>query len=136
MAELKTKKTTASVDSFINKVDDKQKRDDCRKLIALMSKHTKSEPAMWGDAIVGFGTYKYTNSAGKQNDWFQIGFSPRKQALSIYLMSGFSRFPDLMPKLGKYKTGKGCLYVKYLSVIDVKVLEKLIKESLVTIKRR
>lgn len=126
MAELKTKPTKASVTEFVNAIDDPQKKADARKVAAMMRKATGKRAKMWGSSIVGFGTYEYTNTAGKDFEWPITGFSPRKQALTVYIMPGFSRFQPLMKKLGKYKTGKSCLYIKRLSDVDEKVLQKLI----------
>ena len=129
MAELKTKLNEASVEDFINSVDDEVKREDCRVVLELMSRATNEEPKMWGSSIVGFGTYHYKYASGREGDWMKIGFSPRKQNLTLYIMDGFDKYDELMSKLGKYKTGKSCLYVKSLADIDKKVLEKLVKES-------
>ncbi|MDJ0941378.1 MAG: DUF1801 domain-containing protein [Woeseiaceae bacterium] len=129
MAELKTKPTRASVTAFMNAIDDRQKKADARKVAAMMRAATGSRAKMWGPSIVGFGRYRYSNTAGKNFEWMLTGFSPRKQALTIYIMPGFSRFESLMKKLGKYKTGKSCLYIKRLSDVDEKVLEKLIVGS-------
>lgn len=129
MAELKTKETEESVEDFIDTLDDEQKRDDCRKIVALMSKATKSEPKMWGASIVGFGEYHYKYESGREGDWFVTGFSPRKQNLTLYVMDGFPKYEELLSKLGKYKTGKSCLYFKKLSDVDFAVLEELVNES-------
>ena len=129
MAELKTKPTRASVATFINSVDERQRRADSRKVAAMMRKATGERAKMWGTSIVGYGTYQYTNTAGVDFEWPITGFSPRKQALTIYIMPGFSNFDTLMKKLGKYKTGKSCLYIKRLSDVDEKVLQRLIDAS-------
>ena len=129
MAELKTKPTRASVATFINSVDERQRRADSRKVAAMMRKATGKRAKMWGTSIVGYGTYQYTNTAGVEFEWPITGFSPRKQALTIYIMPGFSHFEPLMKKLGKYKTGKSCLYIKRLSDVDEKVLQRLIDAS-------
>ena len=126
MAELKTKPTKASVASFIDGIDDRQKKSDAKKIAAMMRKATGKRAKMWGTSIIGFGTYEYSNTAGKHFEWPITGLSPRKQALTVYIMPGFSRFQPLMKKLGKYKTGKSCLYIKKLSDVDERVLEKLI----------
>jgi Domain of unknown function (DU1801). len=130
MAELKTKKTNASVDKFLNGVTDEQRRKDCFKLVDIMKAATKSEPAMWGASIVGFGRHQYKYMSGRELEWFILGFSPRKQDLTLYVMPGVERYPELMKKLGKYKTGKSCLYIKKLEDIDLPTLKKLIKESI------
>ena len=129
MAELKTRPTKASVSDFINSIEDAQKRADARKVAAMMRAATGTRAKMWGTSIVGYGTYQYTNTVGKNFEWPITGFSPRKQALTIYIMPGFSHFDALMKKLGRYKTGKSCLYIKWLSDIDEKVLQKLIDGS-------
>lgn len=129
MAELKTKKTEMNVDDFIDSVADEGKRDDCRALVSMMTKITKAPPAMWGTAIVGFGDYRYVYASGREGDWFMMGFSPRKQNLTIYLTEGFEHHADTLSKLGKFTTGMGCLYIKRLSDIDVKLLEKLLTTS-------
>ena len=129
MAELKTKPTRASVATFINSVDERQRRADSRKVAAMMRKATGERAKMWGTSIVGYGTYQYTHTAGVDFEWPITGFSPRKQALTIYIMPGFSNFDTLMKKLGKYKTGKSCLYIKRLSDVDEKVLQRLIDAS-------
>ncbi|NNE46598.1 MAG: DUF1801 domain-containing protein [Rhodothermales bacterium] len=135
MAELKTKLNDASVTDFLNSVDDVEKRKDCFALVDMMREITGAEPKMWGTAIVGFGTYHYRYASGREGDWMQVGFSPRKQSLTLYIMSGFSRYDELMKKLGKHKTGKSCLYVKRLSDVDPVVLRKLIKESVAHVKK-
>ena len=129
MAELKTKKTEASVDDFIAGIADDQRRQDCKALLAIMKRVTKAPPKMWGASMVGFGSYHYTYASGREGDWFLAGFSPRKQDLTVYVLAGFEDYPELMAKLGKYKTGKSCLYLKRLSDVDAAVLEKLIAVS-------
>ncbi|MDX2427680.1 MAG: DUF1801 domain-containing protein [Xanthomonadales bacterium] len=129
MAENKTKPIQLKVSDFIAGIEDKVKRDDCRELMKLMAKITGNRAKMWGTAIVGYGKYHYKYESGREGDFFLTGFSPRKQALSIYIVSGFSINPELMEKLGKYKTGKSCLYVKKLDDVDRSVLAQLVKES-------
>ena len=129
MAENKTQATGASVTAFINSIDDKQKRADVRKVAAMMRKATGKRAKMWGPSIVGYGTYHYKYASGREGDFLMTGFSPRKQALSVYIMPGFAHFETLMNKLGKYKTGKSCLYIKRLSDVDEKILEQLIIRS-------
>ena len=129
MAENKTKATKVSVTAFINSIDDKQKRADVRKVAAMMRKATGKRAKMWGSSIVGYGTYHYKYESGREGDFMVSGFSPRKQALTVYIMAGFKEFEALMKKLGKYKTGKSCLYIKRLSDVDEKVLERLIVGS-------
>jgi hypothetical protein len=129
MTELKTKPNDASVEAFIMQVEDPKKREDSFAVIKLMQKITGAEAKMWGGSIVGFGTYHYVYATGNSGDWPVVGFSPRKQNLTLYIMAGFSKYEALMETLGKYKTGKPCLYVKRLSDIDLEVLETLIRES-------
>ena len=129
MAENKTKPTKVSVTAFLNAVEDRQKRADCRKVAAMMRRATGKRAKMWGSSIVGFGTYHYKYDSGREGDFILTGFSPRKQALTVYVMPGFSRYDALLKKLGKYKTGKSCLYIKRLADVDEGVLEKLIGES-------
>ena len=129
MAELKTKETTASVSEFIDKIADPQRREDCRAVADIMRDVTGEEPKMWGSSIVGFGRYHYKYASGREGDWMITGFSPRKGDLTLYIMGGFDSFSDLLKDLGKYKTGKSCLYIKKLADIDVGVLRKLVKKS-------
>ena len=128
MAELKTKKTGASVTAFIAGIDDEATRKDCKTLLTLFKDVSKAKPRMWGPAIVGFGDFRYTRGRASY-DWFLAGFSPRKQSLTLYTMAGYERFPDLMAKLGKHTTGKSCLYIKRLSDVDMPTLKKLLAAS-------
>jgi hypothetical protein len=130
MAELKTKQTAASVEKFLQSVADEQKRQDCRMLIDLMQAAVKAPPTMWGSSIIGFGNIHLKYASGRELDWFPIGFSPRKQNLVLYLLSGFQQQADLLAKLGKYKTGKGCLYVNRLADIDLDTLREILKRAL------
>ena len=129
MAELKTKRNDASVSAFLNRITDANKRRDARAISVLMQKITKSKPKMWGASIVGFGSYHYKYASGREGDAPITGFSPRKQNLTLYIMGGFERNATLMKKLGKYKTGKACLYINSLSEIDVPTLKALIQKS-------
>lgn len=129
MAEPKTKQTTASVAAFLAAIDDKQQRADAKKLSAMMRSATGSRAKMWGGAIVGFGSYHYKYASGREGDWPLVGYSPRSQNLSIYIMAGFSDFDKLMARLGKHKTGKSCLYIKRLADVDETVLRQLIDGS-------
>ena len=129
MAELKTKRNDGSVDEFIRSIDDPGVREDCIRISGLMEKITGAPPKMWGDSIVGFGSYHYKYASGREGDWFLTGFSPRKQTLSLYIMSGFDNAGPLMERMGKFKTGKSCLYVKRLEDIRMDVLEQLIRKS-------
>ncbi|HEY7565247.1 MAG TPA: DUF1801 domain-containing protein [Acidimicrobiia bacterium] len=130
MAELKTKATDQSVAEFIKGIEDDAVRNDCDRLLGMMKKATGEQPKMWGSSIVGFGSYRYRYSTGKEGEWFKVGFAPRKKNLTLYLMSGFTGQSDLLSRLGKHTTGKGCLYVKSLEGIDEKVLTELIDRSL------
>ena len=136
MAENKTKPTVQKVSEFIAGIEDKQKRADCRELMKLMSGITGNRAKMWGASIVGYGKYHYKYESGREGDFFLTGFSPRKQALSLYIVSGFSLNPELMEKLGKYKTGKSCLYVKKLDDVDREVLAQLVEESVAHIRKK
>ena len=134
--EIKTKKTTASVEDFILSLDDENKRDDCFAVLEIMKSITKTEPAMWGPSIVGFGTYHYIYASGQEGDWPVAAFSPRKQNLTIYITPGtFEKNPALMKKLGKHKTAVSCLYVKKLSDLHLPTLKQLIKISTADIKK-
>ena len=128
-AELKTKETTESVSAFLDKIADEGRREDCRAVVDIMQSVTKEEPRMWGSSIVGFGRYHYKGKSGREGEWMITGFSPRKGALTLYIFGGFEKFSDLMPNLGKYKTGGSCLYIKRLADVDVKLLRKLVAQS-------
>lgn len=136
MAELKTRPTRVSVTEFLAGIDDRQQRADAKKVAAMMRRATGKRAKMWGASIVGYGSYHYKYASGRDGDFMITGFSPRKQALTVYIMPGFSSFKKLMEKLGKYKTGKSCLYIKRLSDIDENVLEKLITESVRHMRKR
>ena len=129
MADNKTRPTRASVTAFMSAIGDRQMRADAMKVAAMMRRATGKRARMWGPSIVGYGSYHYRYASGREGDFMIAGFSPRKQALTIYIMPGFSRFEDLMSKLGKYTTGKSCLYIRRLADVDEAVLERLIGES-------
>lgn len=130
MSKIKTTVTDASVEDFINSVDDEAKRADSLVLLKMFSDITNEKPKMWGTSIIGFGQYHYKSERSSQEgDWMLTGFSPRKQSLSLYLMMGFEAHGDLLNKLGKHKTGMGCLYINKLSDIDQDILKQLIKRS-------
>jgi hypothetical protein len=135
MAELKTKVNDASVTDFLNTVEDEEKRKDCFEVVKIMRQATKAEPKMWGTSIVGFGSYHYKYASGQEGDWMMVGFSPRKQNLTLYIMPGFERYKALLGKLGKHSTGKSCLYVKRLKDVDTKVLKELVNESVKAMKK-
>jgi Domain of unknown function (DU1801) len=129
VATQKTKPTTSSVEEFVKSIDDPKRREDCLALIALMKKITKSEPRMWGPSIVGFGDHHYRYESGHEGDTFVLGFSPRKDALTLYLGGGIERFQATLDQLGKHKTGKGCLYIRKLEDVHESVLAKLLKQA-------
>ncbi len=129
MAELKTKPNAQSVTSFLNNVENPQKREDCHTIANLMEQVTGQPPVMWGESIVGFGHYHYRYESGREGDWFVIGFSPRKQNLTLYIMPGVEHSQELLNKLGKYKTGKACLYIKKLKDINLDILKQLLAKS-------
>ena len=135
MAELKTKVNKASVDKFLKGVKDERVREDCYKILDIMKKATKEEPKMWGTSIVGFGSYHYKYASGREGDWMLVGFSPRKQNLTLYIMPGFDEYDSLMKDLGKHTTGKSCLYIKKLEDVDTKVLKKLVTQSVKKMKQ-
>jgi hypothetical protein len=136
MAKNKTKATGISVTEFMKSIEDPQKRADAKQVATIMRRTTGKRAKMWGSNIVGFGTYHYKYDSGREGDFMITGFSPRKQALTVYVMPGFSKFAPLMKKLGKYKTGKSCLYIRRLSDVDEKVLEKLIDGSVKLMRKK
>lgn len=127
MAELKTKVTRASVEKFLEGIKDEKRRQDCYQILKIMKQATRAEPKMWGTSIVGFGEYRYRYASGREGEWFLTGFSPRVQNLTLYMMSGFDK--DVLKRLGKYKTGKGCLYINKLEDVDLRVLKELVVKS-------
>ncbi len=135
MAELKTKPTDQDVEAFLNAIPDPGRREDCFTLLELMKKVTRSEPRMWGPSIVGFGSYHYRYASGREGDWMLTGFSPRKQNLTLYIMTGFDQAGELMARLGTHTTGKSCLYLKRLADVDLPTLKKLIQGSVRHLKK-
>ena len=130
MAEIKTKATKESVTKFLNSIKPEEKRKDGLALLKLFKKITGEKPVMWGTSMVGFGKYHYkSDKSAQEGDWFLVGFSPRKQNLTLYILAWKQDDPKLLAKLGKYKRGGGCLYINHLSDVDEKVLAKLIKEK-------
>ena len=129
MAENKTQPTASSVTAFLNKIGDKQRRDDCFTLMKIMQTVTKDEPVMWGSAIVGFGNVHFKYDSGREGNIVAIGFSPRKSAISIYMMCSLEQLKRELEKLGKFETGKGCLYVKSLADVDQAVLKSLLVKA-------
>ena len=130
MAELKTKLTDASVKDFLDGIADERKRQDSYAILAMMQEVTGVEAKMWGDSIVGFGSYHYKYASGREADWMLVGFSPRKQNLTLYIMSGFEQYDQLLQRLGKHSTAKSCLYIKRLADVDLTVLRELVKLSM------
>ncbi len=130
MSNYKTIPNDLDVDAFLAGVADEKRRADSHSMLEFMKRVTGEDPVMWGDSIVGFGSYHYKYASGREGDWPAAGFSPRKQALTLYIMSGFSRHDELMAKLGKFTTGKSCLYIKNLEDVDLDVLEQLVRGSM------
>ena len=129
LAVIKTKPTSSSVEDFLNSIADEQKRKDSQAILVMMEKAMKEKPKMWGSSMIGFGNVRYKSPAtGREVDWFKIGFSPRKANLSLHLID-LQRHADSLTKLGKHKTGSGCLYINKLEDVDIKVLEKMIAAS-------
>ena len=126
MSENKTKPTDESVTAFLDAIENEQRRDDCYTVLEIMRSITGEAPKMWGPSIVGFGNYHYKYESGREGDFFKAGFSPRKQNLTRYIMGGFSKYDELLAKLGKHTHGKSCLYIKKLEDIDQEVLKEMI----------
>ena len=135
MAELKTKPTKQSVKDFVDAIQDEQQKKDCRTVSRIMKRVTRANPKIWGSGIVGFGSYHYKYASGREGDWFLAGFAPRKQNLTLYIMSGFKKYSALLKKLGKHKIGGSCLYVKRLDDVDMDVLTQLIEESVADVRK-
>jgi hypothetical protein len=137
MAELKTRRTKASIKPFLQAVEHERRREDAFKLLDIFEQTTKMKAALWGDSIVGFGEYHYESTrSSQQGDWPLTGFSPRKRNMTIYIMPGFSEYQDLLAKLGKHKTSVSCIYFNKLDDIDTKVLKQLIRRSVADMKKR
>src|SRR2546430_11580670 len=136
MAENKTTPNDQDVEQFLKNVDDERKCKDSCTILELMKQVTGIEPRMWGSSIVGFGSYHYKYESGREGDMPFAGFSPRKQNLTLYNMGGFERYDDLLKKLGKHTTGKGCLYIKRLDDVDLPTLKSLIEESFKHVKQK
>lgn len=130
MAELKTKKTEASVDLFLRQIKDQQKKEDAYSILNLMEKASKTRAKMWGSSIIGFGDMHLKYESGRELDWFKIGFSPRKQNFALYISGAIRDQQELLKKLGKHKTGKGCLYIDKISDVDINVLKEIINEGM------
>ena len=129
MAENKTKVNDASVEEFLNAIPDEKKRADAFRVMQIMREATGEEPQMWGSSIVGYGSYHYKYASGQEGDWMLTGFSPRKANLTLYITPGFEHYEGLLGRLGKFTTGKSCLYVKRLSDVDEATLRELVRES-------
>lgn len=136
MAELKTQRTDASVAEFLAAVPDNRRRADAERVAALMEKITRRPPVLWGTSIVGFGSYRFEYASGRTGEWPLTGLSPRKQALTLYVMSGFDEYDDLLADLGRFRTGKSCLYVNRLEQIDERILARLIRKSVAHLRRK
>ena len=126
--------TDASVEAFLGAVENERRRSDARTVVAIMERVTGETPKMWGPSLIGFGRYHYRYASGREGDWFVTGVSPRKQALTVYIMPGFDAYPDLMGRLGKHRTGKSCLYINTLDDVDMAVLEDLIRLSVASMR--
>jgi len=135
MSDLKTQRNDGDVRGYLEAVANRRRREDSLVMLELMSEITGEPPAMWGSSIVGFGSYRYRYASGRGGDWFLTGFAPRKQALTLYIMPGFDRYAALLAKLGKYKTGKSCLYVNKLDDVNMEALKELIAASVETMRR-
>ena len=134
MADNKTKMTDESVVAFLNKIEDDTRKQDCLTVMELMKEVTGEDARMWGSSIVGFGSYHYRYESGREGDSTLVGFSPRKQNLTLYIMAGFDEYEGLRDKLGKIKMGKGCLYVNKLADVDLQVLRELVKQSVARVR--
>lgn len=136
MATQKTRETAASVEEFLNGIENRTRREDGLAMLDLMREVTGEEARMWGSSIVGFGSYHYVYESGREGDAMLTGFSPRKQNLAIYVMPGFSAYDSLLDKLGKHKTGKSCLYINKLADVDLKVLKTLVRRSVQVMRKK
>ncbi len=136
MATLKTTPHDGSVQDFLASIENDKRRQDCAQVIHMMYEITNAPPVMWGNSIIGFGQYHYVYASGREGDWFLTGLSPRKQSLTLYIMSGLDQQPDLLSRLGKFKTGKGCLYINKLEDIHLDILRQLITTSVQQLKTK
>jgi hypothetical protein len=134
MSILKTQPNYRSVEAFLQTVEDDREQKDALRILEIMQKISGETPRMWGDSIIGFGSYHYRYASGREGDWFLTGFSPRKNKLSLYIMAGFGQYESLLQQLGKYKTGKSCLYIRRLADVNEVILQKLIHQSLTYMK--
>jgi hypothetical protein len=129
VAELKTKKNAGDVELFIASVENELRRTDAEQLLQIMREVTSDEGSMWGESLIGFGSYDYTYKSGHSGSWFAVGYSPRKQNTVVYIMPGFEEQVTLLDRLGKHKIGKSCLYINKLAEVDIDVLKQLISMS-------
>jgi len=133
--QLKTQRTTTSVDDYISDITDDARRQDCLTLLGLMKKATGVDPEVWSSGVIGFGTYHYKSSSGQEGDWFPVGFASRKAAITVYLGVDLEPVAERLAELGKYKTGRGCIYIKRLADVDLAVLEEIVADSYALMKR-
>lgn len=136
MATRKTQPNDQDVKTFLNQIENEQKKTDALRLLELFKEVTNMDPVMWRSNIIGFGHYHYKYDSGREGDWFLTGFSPRKKNFSLYIMSGFDHFNELITQMGKFSTGKSCLYIQKLDDIDQSVLSELIKKSVAYMKEK
>ena len=129
MAELKTQRNDQNIERFLDSVEHPTRRQDSFEVLSLMREITGDQGSMWGDSIVGFGDFSYTNTTKKEYKWFKTGFSPRKQSMTLYIMDGFEAYDEILSRLGKHKTGKSCLYINNLEDVDLVVLRELVEAS-------
>ncbi|MEL6360192.1 MAG: DUF1801 domain-containing protein [Pseudomonadota bacterium] len=135
-SENKTKPTKASVTDLIESVDHEVRKRDAKTLLKVMKKITGKRPKIWGSKIIGFGQYHYKYESGREGDFMRVGFSPGKANMTVYIVNGFSTYADQLARLGKYKTGKSCLYITNLDNVDLGVLEEIIEDSLEVMRER
>lgn len=136
MAYVKTRRNDASVTAYLKSIEDRARRADAKRIASMMRKATGATPRMWGSSIVGYGSYHYRYESGREGEWILTGFSARKQSLVVYVMPGFRTFTALMKRLGHYKTGKSCLYIKSLDDVDSKILQTIIERSVKLMRKR
>lgn len=136
MAELKTKANSGSVDAFLGRIEHQRKRSEAQQIVALMEEISGEKPTLWGDRMIGFGTYRYRQKSGQQAQWPLTAFAPSKARMTIYIIPGFSDYREQLARLGKHRTGKSCLYINKLADIDIEVLRDLIEASVQTMRTR
>ncbi len=135
MGTIKTHRTDQTVEAFIGEIADERRRQDCLSLLEIMKRATGEEPQVWSSGLVGFGTYHYKSSSRQEGDWFPVGFASRKAALTVYLGTSLDSLAEPLGALGKHTAGKGCIYIKRLSDVDLTVLEQLVADAYAEIKR-